>query len=69
MYFTDVVRLLILPLLSYPFTVNGYDVQEGSELYEIEGKVYPQETLIPNPKWITDTKVVIKGGLHIGFLR
>lgn len=69
MLFTVVFSLLIIPLLSYTTTVNGYDVQEGSELYEIEGKVYPQETLIPNPKWITDTKVVTKGGLHIGFLR
>lgn len=69
MYFTVVVSILLSPFLSYPIRVNGYDVQEGSELYEIEGKVYPQESLTPNPKWLTDTKVVTKGGLHIGFLR
>lgn len=51
--------------------IKSYEVSEGNihDLYEIEGKVFPQESLVPNPNWVIDTKVMIKGGLHTGFLR
>jgi len=50
---------------------QGYEISEGNnhDLYEIEGKVFPQESLVPNPNWIADTKVMTKGGYHMGFLR
>lgn len=69
MYFTVFISFFILLLISHTSTVSGYDVQDGNDLYEIEGKVFPPETLIPNSKWTAETKVVIKGGSHIGFLR
>lgn len=63
------ISTLVLGLIQYTI-VNSYEVTESnSDLYEIEGKVFPQESLVPNPNWVVDTKVFTKGGYHMGFLR
>lgn len=44
---------------------------KNMNLYDIEGTVYPPDVM-PNSKkllWLTDTKVYLKGGCFIGFLR
>ncbi|KAK7603567.1 hypothetical protein V9T40_003566 [Parthenolecanium corni] len=42
-----------------------------ANLFDIEGVVYPPDTLPHNKKiaWLTETRVYLKGGNHVGFLR
>lgn len=61
-----------ISLLLYLLVINLCGGEgKNMNLYDIEGTVYPPDVM-PNSKkllWLTDTKVYLKGGYYIGFLR
>lgn len=59
-------------LVAYlPAAQSVKNVEAATNLYDVEGIVYPPDILPNNKKqfWLTDTRVYIKGGEHIGFLK
>lgn len=50
---------------------SNSDISDGSnqDSYEIEGKVFPPESIVSDINWQAETTVVTKGGYHVGFLK
>lgn len=39
------------------------------ELFQIEGKVFPPDSLVPLPSFLVNTKVIVNYGQYFGFLK
>ncbi|XP_049953160.1 ER membrane protein complex subunit 7 homolog isoform X1 [Schistocerca serialis cubense] len=68
MYCDIVVLIFLINVIERSFSHISADSNSLSELYDIEGKIYPPEAQVLS-NWQVVTKVLVNGGEFIGFLK
>ncbi|XP_046986655.1 ER membrane protein complex subunit 7 homolog isoform X1 [Schistocerca americana] len=68
MYCDIVVLIFLINVIGRSFSHISADSNSLSELYDIEGKIYPPEAQVLS-NWQVVTKVLVNGGEFIGFLK
>lgn len=65
--FHGILVYLLLLILPNTRRTSGSNVEETSERYKIDGKITIQG--FKSSDWISQTRVIVDGGNHIGFLK
>ncbi|XP_048589289.1 ER membrane protein complex subunit 7 isoform X2 [Nematostella vectensis] len=63
----EFINNMILVLIVLIVQIGVISAEESVDRYKIEGKVTIQGH--KNPDWVSETRVIVDGGVHVGFLR